>query len=52
MRMLDRVLVSVIITLLNDNERSLNNKWLRPVTNKSNGPTGWKGKRNTFLPLV
>ena len=38
MRALQRALVSVIITLLNDSERSLNKKWLRPVTNKSNPP--------------
>ena len=33
-----RALVSVIITLLNDSVRSLNKKWRRPVTNKSNPP--------------
>ena len=38
MRALQRTLVIVIITLLNDSERSLNNKWLRPVTNKANPP--------------
>ena len=38
MRALQRALVSVIITLLNDSERSLNKKWLHPVTNKSNPP--------------
>ena len=43
---------SVINTLLNDSECSLNKKWLRPVTNKSNSPIGWKSKRNTFLPSV
>ena len=36
MRVLQRAPVSVIITLLNESERSLNKKWLRPVTNKSN----------------
>ena len=40
-----RALVSVIITLLNDSERWLNKKWLRPVTNKQNPPIGWKSKR-------
>ena len=44
-RALQRALVSVINTLLNDSERSLNKKWLRPVTNKSNPPIGWKSKR-------
>ena len=38
MRVLELALVSVFITLLNDSERSLNKKWLRPVTNKSNPP--------------
>ena len=38
MRVLQRAPVSVIITLLDDSERSLNKKWLRPVTNKSNPP--------------
>ena len=38
MRALQRALVSVIIALLNDSERSLNKKWLRPVTNKSTPP--------------
>ena len=51
-RALDRALVSVIITLLNDSERSLNKKWRRPVTNKSNPPNGWKSKQNTVLPSV
>ena len=37
-RALSRALFSVIITLLNDSERSLNKKWRRPVTNKSNPP--------------
>ena len=38
MRVLERAPVSVISTLLNESERSLNKKWLRPVTNKSNPP--------------
>ena len=46
MRALEPALVSAIITLLNDSERSLNKKWLRPVTNKSNPPIGWKLKQN------
>ena len=33
-----RALASVIIALLNDSERLLNKKWLRPVTNKSKTP--------------
>ena len=37
-RALQRMLVSVTIALLNDSERPLNKKWLRPVTNKSNPP--------------
>ena len=37
-RMLQRALVSVIIALLNDSERSLNKKWLRPETNKIKFP--------------
>ena len=37
-RALGRALVSVIITLLNDSECTLNKKWRRPVTNKSNAP--------------
>ena len=37
-RALGRALVSFIITLLNDSERSLNKIWRRPVTNKSNPP--------------
>ena len=41
MRALQRALVSVIITLLNDSERSLNKKWLCPVTYKSNPPFVW-----------
>ena len=36
MRALQRGLVSVIIVLLIDSERSLNKNWLRPVSNKSN----------------
>ena len=50
MRALQRALVSVIITLLDDSERSLNKKWLCPVTNKSNTPLGWKSKRKILLP--
>ena len=46
-RALQRALVSVIITLLNDSERSLNKKWLRPVTNKPNPPIGWKSKHTS-----
>ena len=38
MQALQRALVSVIITLLNNSECSLNKKWLRPVTIKSNPP--------------
>ena len=49
---LQRVLVSVIITLLNDNERSLNKKWLRPVTNKSKRQLVGDQSENTFLPSV
>ena len=46
---LQRALVGVIITLLNDSERLLNKKWLRPVTNKSNPPIGWKSIRKLFF---
>ena len=52
MRALDPALVSVIIKLLNDSERLLNKKWLRPVISKSNASIGWKAKGNTFLPEV
>ena len=38
MRALQRAFVSVIIALLNEIERSLNKKWLRPVTNKIKFP--------------
>ena len=44
MQALKRALVSVIITLLNDSERSLNKKWLRPVTNKCNRFNGHTDK--------
>ena len=50
-RALGRALVSVIITLLNDSERSLNKKWRRPVTNKSNPPqmVGNQSKTPSYL---
>ena len=49
---LDQALFSTIITLVNDSERLFNKKWLRPVTNQSNHPSGWKAKPNTFLHSV
>ena len=49
MRALRRALVSVIISLLNDSECSLNRKWLRIVTNKSN-PTHWLEINAKHLP--
>ena len=48
MRALQRVLVSVIIIFLNDSERSLNKKWLRPVTNKSTPPLVGNQSENAF----
>ena len=50
--LLQRVLVSVIMTLLNDSERSLNKKWLCPVTNKSKRQLEGNQSENTFLPSV
>ena len=52
MRALHRALVSVIITLLNDSERLLNKKWLRPVIGKSSASISWKEKRISFLLAV
>ena len=49
---LQRVLVIVVITLMNDSERSLDKKWLRPVTNKSKRPSVGNQSENTFLPSV
>ena len=40
----------MIITLLNDSKRSLNIKWLRPVTNKSNPPLVENQSKTPFLP--
>ena len=50
MRALQRAHVSVIITLLNDSERSPSKKWLSPVTNKSNPPlVGNQSKTPSYL---
>ena len=45
MLVLDRALASVVITLLNDSERLLNEIWLRPVISNSNASIGWKAKQ-------
>ena len=45
MLVLDRALASVVITLLNDSERLLNKKWLRPVISNSNVSIGKKAKQ-------
>ena len=51
---LQRALVSVIITLLNDSARLLNKKMAAPSTcdKQIKSPIGWKSKRNTILPSV
>ena len=52
MRALQRALASVIITLSNDSELSLNKKWLRPVTNKSNPQlVGNQSETPSYLPF-
>ena len=48
---LQRVLVNVIITLLNDSERSLSK--IAALSNKQiKSPISWKSKQNTFQPSV
>ena len=52
MRVLKPGLVSVIITLLKDSKGTLNKKWLRPVTNKSNPPlVGNQSETRFYLPF-